>query len=94
MEREIEIKGKTYRVKQMNAIEVLAIRSQYDFDTYESTYKLFNTALERMEVKCGDKWLPVKEKGKNVYYPANVENDMETIESLISKFTDYIKEVF
>ena len=94
MNTEIVIKEKTYRIKKMNAIEILALRSQYDFNSYYSTLNLFNTVLERMEVKCNDNWLPVKEKGKEIFYPTGVENDGEVIKDLISFFTKYIKEVF
>lgn len=91
---EFIINDNTFRIKNMNAIELLALQTQYNFDDADSSSKLFNNMLERMEVKCNNSWLPVKEKGKDIYYPANVENDYKTIKQLIGKFSSYLKSVF
>lgn len=91
---EFIINDNTFRIKNMNAIELLALQTQYNFDDVDSSLKLFNNMLERMEVKCNNSWLPVKEKGKDIYYPANVENDYKTIKQLIGKFSSYLKSVF
>ena len=84
-----------YRIKKMNAIETLALRSQYRADaTYEETANFYNTVLERMEVNAGKEWLPVKTPGKDIYYPAGIENDIAAIEKLILHFVQHITEVF
>ena len=84
-----QIGQNTFRVKKMNAIEALALKSVSSLDSTESATSLFNTILEKVEVKCGDVWYPVK-KG-DVYYPAGIEDDVDTIQQLISFF---IKEYF
>ena len=92
---ELKLNGMTYRIKKMNAIETLALRSQYRADaTYEETANFYNTVLERMEVNAGKEWLPVKTPGKDIYYPNGIENDIAVIEKLILHFVQHITEVF
>lgn len=81
-----------YRIKQMNAIELLALRSQIDFNNYESSLKLYNILLEKVEVKAGDRWIQVKDG--NVFVPAGIENDFKTVEALIEFVLEYLKSVF
>lgn len=86
------INDNEYRIKRMNAIELLALRSQISFDNYEETKNFYNLLLEKFEVKCGKEWLQVKD-GEN-YYPAGIENDIELIDTLIAKMMEYLKSVF
>ena len=86
------IKDNEYRIKKMNAIEVLALKSQIDFSTMESTIKCYSTILERIEVKVKDQWLPVKNKDN--YYPKELETDSNLMEQLITYFLEYLKKVF
>lgn len=81
------IESHEFRIKKMNAIEALALRMSADFSSVESATKTIASILERVEVKAGaDQWFPVKEKGANVYYPAEIENDSVAIKMLINKF--------
>lgn len=89
---EFKVKEHTYRIKRMNMIEVLALQSQITFKNTEKTYQMYNELLERIEVQIGDKWLPVK--SKDMYFPNDVENDIETIQILIGHFLEYLKSVF
>lgn len=91
---EIQIKENIFRIKQMNAIELLSLRPQLSFEDYDSTYTLYNLLLEKLEVEINGKWLPVKEKGRDIYYPKNIENDFETLEKLTTFMLDYLKQVF
>ena len=94
MEDKITIKEHNYRIKKMNAIEMLAIQSQISFDSADESYACYSQILERCEVQCNDKWLPVKEKGKEIYYPAGLENDLSTVQLIIKHFIDWLKDVF
>lgn len=94
MEDKITIKEHNYRIKKMNAIEMLAIQSQISFDSADESYACYSQILERCEVQCNDKWLPVKEKGKEIYYPAGLEDDLETVQIIIKHFIDWLKDVF
>lgn len=84
-----------YRIKQMNAIQTLAIQSQISFDDVDATQKCYETILEMLEVKFSDdKWLPVKEKDKQIYLPTGIENDIQSIEALVKYGFEYLKSVF
>lgn len=85
----------TFRIAKMNAIEVLAIRTQINFTTYDASIKLFSTILENIEVNIDGQWFKVKTKGKNSYMPLFVENDVILVDKLIAYFTNnFLKEVF
>ena len=88
----ITINNNVYKIKKMNAIQILSFRTQIDFDNYDKVKNLYELVLENIEVQCNDKWLTVKQ-GNN-FYPAGIENDVETIEKLLNYFLEYIKEVF
>lgn len=90
----ITINKNNYRVKKMNAIELMALRSQIDFDNYDSVVKMYETLLEKIEVEINEKWLPVKTIGTNIYLPQGVEDDVEVVEQLISFILEHIKSVF
>ena len=86
---EFTIKGyeNLFRIKKMNAIEVLALRSQIDFENFDKAFEAYMTILEKLEVKVADSWVPVKEKGKNVYFPMGIEDNLPAIEELLNYLT-------
>lgn len=94
MQDSIIIKEHNYRIKKMNAIELLSIQSQISFKSAKQSQACYSQILERIEVQCQDKWLPVKEVDKEVYYPAGIENDLVAIQDLIGFFLKWLKEVF
>lgn len=91
-EFKIEGRDQIFRIKSMNAIEIFSLRAVMDFETMKGAMNTTAMLLERLEVQCGDKWLPVKD-GNN-YYPAGIENDYASIEQLILKINTYLKSVF
>ena len=87
MEKTLEYKDNTFRIKKMNAIEALALQTSSSMKSVDATQSFFNECLERIEVKAtDDKWLPVKQKGRNVYLPDGIENDGDAIKELIEMF--------
>ena len=94
MMKEIVINDKTYRLKKLNAIEIMAFKTQINFDTYEHAKELYELVLEQFETQANDKWLPVKQKDTQIYYPNGIENDFDTISQLLGYFIQYIKSVF
>ena len=94
MTTEITINNNKYRIKKMNALEVLAFRGRMTLlnDSVEETTKIYEEMLSQIEVNINDKWLQVKQ-GSN-YYPAGLEDDFETIEQLVLFMVRYLKEVF
>lgn len=89
---EFKIKNDIFRIRKMNAIEVLAFRTQINFDTYDAAQRTYNLILENMEVQIKDKWIPVKQG--NTVCPEGLENDVETIDKLLVKMSEYLNEVF
>ena len=90
----LKIKSNEFRIRKMNAIEVISFRSLMDFKTLDGVSSFFKTVLENIEVKIGDEWLPVKEKNREVYYPNGIENDIKAIDKLLNYFQGYLGEVF
>lgn len=84
-----------FRIKKMNAIELLGIRSQIDFDNLDSAIEFFKIALEHIEVKIGNDWVPVKMKNREVYLPDGLENDIMAVNELTNYFTkEFLMPVF
>lgn len=86
MEKTLEYKDNTYRIRKMNAIEALALRSASDMKSVAGAKQFFNDVLERLEVQAGEKWLPVKQVDTNVYLPAGIEDDFTGIQTLVEFF--------
>ena len=94
---EFKIDGYDYefRIAKMNAIDMLAMRTQLSFDDMDQAKRVFNTILEYIEVRCDSNWLPVKTKGLNVFFPPEVETDFNLVESLVKYFTEeFLQPVF
>lgn len=85
-QKTIDIGTNTFRVKKMNAIEALALRSASDMKSVAGAKQFFNDVLERLEVQAGEKWLPVKQVDTNVYLPAGIEDDFTGIQTLVEFF--------
>lgn len=79
-------KDNTYRIRKMNAIEALALRSASDMKSVAGAKQFFTDVLERLEVQADDKWLPVKQADANVYLPAGIEEDFTGVQALIEFF--------
>lgn len=94
MEKEIKIGEHEFRIKKMNAIDTLAIQSQISFKNAKQSKLFYSQVLERIEVKCKDQWIPVKEEDKEVYFPAGIEDDLDLVQQLIGFFMLWIKDVF
>lgn len=86
MEKTLEYKDNTYRIRKMNAIEALALRSASDMKSVAGAKQFFTDVLERMEVQANDKWLPVKQEGKNVYLPDGIQDDFDGVQTLVQFF--------
>lgn len=84
-----------FRIKKLNAIEALALRSQIDFSSSESVQTLYYQILEKIECNIAGQWLPVKERGQDVFYPAGIEYNVEAVQELIKFFiNDYLTPLF
>lgn len=94
-EFQIKSMNQVFRIKKMNAIEVLALRTQLDTENIEAATKLYMTILERIEVKVGEQWLPVRDGKFNIYTPAGIEENIEALDELIHYFMhEYLYPIF
>lgn len=94
-QKTLTYEGNTYRIRKMNAIEVLALRSASDMKTVEGAKQFFTNVLERLEVQAGEQWLPVKQPNTNVYLPDGIENDLNAIQALVEFFmNDFLTPFF
>lgn len=91
---EITINKNVYRIKKMNAIEMLAFRGRMSLlnDSLDETAKIYDEMLSHLEVKINDNWIQVKQ-GSN-YYPAGLEDDLNAVEQLVVFVVKYLKQVF
>ena len=85
-QKTLEHNENIYRVKKMNAIEALALRSASDMKSVDTAKQFFTDVLERMEIQVKDKWLPVKQAGANVYLPDGIEDDFVGVQKLVEFF--------
>lgn len=92
--KDLNIGNNIFRIKKMNAIEVLSLQSSMSMQNFKDILGSYKTMLEKIEVKFKDNWLPVKEEGKEIYYPAGIEDRISDIEKLIVYFMEFLKEVF
>lgn len=82
----ITYKDNNYRIRKMNALEALALRTASDMKSVDGAKQFFTDVLERLEVQAGDKWLPVKQHNTNIYLPSGIEDDFTGIQTLIEYF--------
>lgn len=85
-QKTLEYNENIYRVKKMNAIEALALRSASDMKSVDKAKLFFTDVLERLEVQAGEKWLPVKQPNTNVYLPDGIEDDFVGVQKLVEFF--------
>lgn len=84
-----------FRFKNIKPTELLALQMTINFNDFEKTTKLFEFILENTEVLIAQTWLNVKEKGRDVYLPVGIENELNVLMDISTKFlTDVVKPVF
>ncbi len=81
-----------FRFAKMNAIEVLALETQMDFNSVAQSQATIEAILEKIEVKVIDTWTPVKMKDMNVYTPDEIETNVMLVMKLVTKFTKELRD--
>lgn len=85
----------TFRIKKISPVKLLSLATQFGNQDIESTEQIFTFALEHSEVKVLDTWLSVKEAGKEVYWPADIEDNIPVLQEVVTKFvSDVLSTVF
>lgn len=84
-----------YRFKDISPVKLLALQTCIDFNDMSKTEKLYSFILESTEVKIANTWTPVKEAGREVYYPVGFDKDVNAMMEICMAFLeDVIKPVF
>lgn len=91
-QKEFTIEGyeNKFRSTKVKPLDMLALQTQINFDDMIKTKELFKFALEHLEVKVLDQWIPVKEPNKEVYYPIGIEDNYKALKSLIEWFIENV----
>lgn len=64
-----------FRVGKISPVDLMAITQTIDFEKFEANKTLITFCLESTEVLMGERWMPVKVKGRDVYQPLGIENN-------------------
>lgn len=85
-----------FRNKELSPLKVLALQTQIDFGNMEKVEGLFSFILENTEVSVnGYDWVPVKEKGREIYYPSDIEKNLNNLNEIVLTFlNEVIKPLF
>lgn len=75
-------KDQIFRVAKISPIDILAISTQIDFESFKATKTLMTFCVENVEVKIGEKWLPVKTKDKEIWWPKDIVNDFVALNEI------------
>lgn len=79
-----------FRTKDVSPIKMLALQTILDFNDFKKTEELFTFILENIEVKIKDSWMPVKEKGRDVYFPIGIEKEMTTLMAITTYYLNNV----
>lgn len=92
-------KNLTVRVKETPALEMMAICdaavSLFNTDgkfnltsssNIDALRAFYTVASEHIEVKVGDQWLPLKEKDRDVWWPAEIASDFKHLREIMMWF--------
>lgn len=91
----IEGRKELFRVGKISTVEILAIQTQINFNSLSQTETLFNFILEHIEVSLNNMWVTLKEKGREVYMPIDIQNDYIALQQLCIYFIkDYLQPLF
>lgn len=91
----IEGRKELFRVGKISTVEILAIQTQINFNSLYQTETLFNFILEHIEVSLNNTWVTLKEKGREVYMPLDIQNDYIALQQLCIYFIkDYLQPLF
>ena len=85
---EFSVRGFEFRVKKLNSIRILAIRSQADFSSVDKAEAFFSSLLECLEVRSNECWLEVKAKNNPHCIPVELETNPLLVKEVCEAFTE------
>lgn len=75
-----------FRFKKISPVKILSLSTELGKQNLVSNEEVFTIILENTEVNILGQWAPVKEKDKEVYWPANIEENPSMLQDIITKF--------
>lgn len=79
-----------FRVGKISAVEMLGLQTQINFNSLTQTETVFTFILEHIEVNIAGVWTPVKEKGRDIYMPLNLEENLIALQELVIYFLNNV----
>ena len=83
---EFELQGLKFRPKNMSPGEVLGLEAVVQLTDADKATTMFNTIMEKTEVEIAGVWVPLKEKGVEVYHPDNIKDDIHLLYDVCTTF--------
>lgn len=88
-EKEFKIKSRPdlkLRVGKISALDMLALNTHVDFNDMSIMKDVYEFILTHVEVELAGVWVTVKEKGKEIYMPENIESDLVALQEIVMYF--------
>lgn len=82
--------GVNFREGQVSPVDLLAIATQVDLDDFKKNKTLIAFALEHLECEVDGKWFPVKQPGREVYMPFNLERNYRALNELVQWYLENV----
>lgn len=86
----INSREESFRVVKISPIDLLALTSQLDMGNFKQSQVLYTFALEHLEVKVQNTWLPIKTPGREVYNPVGIDSDLIALNELCMWFLNEV----
>lgn len=86
----VESSKELFRIGKISPVDLLAITTQVNLNSFEQTKVIFTFALEHIEVKVVETWLPVKTKDRDIYQPKGIENKLVVLNDLVTYFLNEV----
>lgn len=84
-----------FRVGKISSVEMLTLQTQINFKSIQQTETVFTFILEHIEVNINGVWTNVKEKGRDIYVPFDLEENLVSLQELVVYFlNDVMKPIF
>lgn len=83
-QKEFTVEGRKeqFRIGKVTPIELLSIATVLDLEKLAQVQEFMTFALEHTEVMMGETWQPVKAKGREVYMPIGIEEDIFSLNNI------------
>lgn len=74
----------------LTATQVLSFNTTVNYDTFEQSEKAFNFVFEHTMVNLNNQWIYLKEPSHDVYFPVDIENDLNSLQQIFITFINLV----